>query len=134
VPGRRTTLELLPSVWWFGDNDDYLDATLSTDPMFQIETHATRDLTETLWASLDATWMTGGKSTVEGEEGEDVDNLGVGFTLGYQIDDNLAFTLGYMSTVNDSDAGNLQLDGFRASLTYGWHRIIEGQKRLTSEH
>jgi len=133
VPGRRTTLELLPSVWFFDDNSDYLGETLSTDPMVQIEGHLTRDLTGNFWASLDSTWVTEGASTVAGEEGEAIDNLGAGFTLGYQIDDNLAFTFGYMSTVNDSEPGDLQLDGFRASLTYGWHKIIEGQKRLSSE-
>ena len=134
VPGRRTTLELLPSVWFFDDNSDYLGETLSTDPMVQIEGHLTRDLTGNFWASLDSTWVTEGASTVAGEEGEAIDNLGAGFTLGYQIDDNLAFTFGYMSTVNDSEPGDLQLDGFRASLTYGWHKIIEGQKRLSSGH
>jgi hypothetical protein len=130
VPGRRTTLELLPSVWFFDDNNDYLGETLSTDPMVQVEGHLTRDLTGNFWGSLDATWLTEGASTVDGHEGEAVDNLGVGFTLGYQLDDNLAFTAGYMSTVNDSDPGDLQLDGFRLSLTYGWHKIVEGQKRL----
>jgi len=25
------------------------------------------------------------------------------------------------------------VDGFRISLTYGWHKIVEGQKRLKSE-
>jgi Putative MetA-pathway of phenol degradation len=135
APGQRTTFELLPSLWLFDDNSDYLGETLSTDPMFQLEGHLTRDLTSTLWASLDSTWMTGGESTIaEGEESDAIDNLGVGFTLGYQIDDNLAFTFGYMSTVNDSDPGDLQLDGFRVSLTYGWHKIIEGQKRLHSEN
>jgi len=35
-----------------------------------------------------------------------------------------------MATVNDSDPGDLQMDGFRISLTYGWHKIVEEQKRL----
>jgi hypothetical protein len=42
VPGRRTTLELLPAVWLFGKNDDYVGQTLSTDPMFQVDAHLTR--------------------------------------------------------------------------------------------
>ncbi len=135
VPGRRTTLEALPSLWLFGDNTDFVGETLSTDPTFQLETHLTRDLTGSLWASLDATWKTGGASTVgDGEEGDAIDILGVGYTLGYQIDDNLACTFGYMSTVNDSDPGDLQMDVFRICVTYGWHNIIEGQKRLGSEH
>jgi hypothetical protein len=131
VPGRRTTLELLPSVWAFTDNDDYVGHTLSTDPMFQLEAHLTRDLTETLWGSLDSTWMEGGKSTISGVSGGgSLHNWGVGFTLGYQINDNLALTAGYMATVNDNNSGDLQMDGFRLSLTYGWHKIVEGQKRL----
>ena len=135
VPGQRTTLELVPSVWLFADNDDFMGDTMSTDPMFQLEGHLTRDMTATLWASLDVTWMTGGKATVgDHPEGEALDNLGAGITLGYQVNDNLALTFGYMSTVNDSQPTDLQLDGFRISLTYGWHKIVEGQKRLNSGH
>ena len=131
VPGRRTTLELLPSLWLFGDNTDFLGETLSTDPTFQLESHLTRDLTKSLWVALDATWKTAGASTVgDGEEGDSVDTLGVGFTLGYQVNDNLGLTCGYMSTVNDSDPSDLQLDVFRICLTYGWHKLVEGMKRL----
>ena len=134
VPGQRTTLEVLPSLWLFGDNTDFLGETLSTDPTFQLESHLTRDLTGSLWTSLDATWKIGGKATVgDGEEGDSIDTLGVGFTLGYQVNDNLGFTCGYMSSINDSDPGDLQMDIFRVSLTYGWHKIIEGQKRLGAE-
>jgi len=32
VPGRRTTLEFLPSVWFYGDNDDLGGSRLATDP------------------------------------------------------------------------------------------------------
>jgi len=134
VPGRRTTLEVLPSVWFFSDNDDYFGGrTLSTDPMFQLEGHLTRDFTEHFWGSLDTTWMTGGKSSVNEVGGDSLNNLGVGITLGYQITDNLSLTVGYMATVNDSKSTDLKMDGFRISLTYGWHKIVEGQKRLKSE-
>ena len=133
VPGRRTTFEALPSVWFFSDNNDYVGHTLSTDPMFQVEAHLTRDFTEHFWGSLDSTYMAGGKSSVDGSGGNALSNLGVGFTLGYQINDNLSLTAGYMATVNDSDPGDLRMDGFRISLTYGWHKIVEGQKRLKSE-
>jgi hypothetical protein len=83
---------------------------------------------------LDTTYMAGGKSTVNGVGGDSLNNVGVGFTLGYQINDNLSLTAGYMATVNDSDPGDLQMDGFRLSFTYGWHKIVEGQKRLKSEN
>jgi len=133
VPGRRTTLEVLPSVWLFSDNNDYVGQTLSTDPMFQVEAHLTRDFTEHFWGSLDSTYMADGKSTVGGVPGDSLNNLGIGFTLGYQINDNLSLTAGYMATVNDSQPTDLRMDGFRLSLTYGWHKIVEGQKRLKSE-
>ena len=130
VPGKRTTLEFLPSLWLFGSNDDYLGQTLETDPMVQVEGHLTRDLAKGLWASLDGTWVTGGKASVDGVEGEELNNLGLGYTLGYHINDNLQVTFGYMSTVSDSDPEDLKLDGFRVSAVYGWHPLVEGIKRL----
>jgi hypothetical protein len=133
VPGRRTTLEVLPSGWFFSDNNDYLGQTLSTKPIFELEAHVTRDLTEQFWGSLDATWFVGGKSTLGGVPGESLNNLGVGFTLGYQITDNISLTAGYMATVNDSQPTDLRMDGFRISFTYGWHKIVEGQKRLKNQ-
>jgi hypothetical protein len=134
VPGRRTTLELLPSVWFFSNNNDYdRGKTLSTDPVFHLEGHLTRDLTEHFWGSLDSTWYVGGGSSVNGQSVDGINGVAVGFTLGYQISDNFSLTAGYMATVNDSQPTDLQLDGFRISITYGWHKIVEGQKRLNSE-
>jgi hypothetical protein len=130
VPGRRTTFEVFPSVWFFSDNNDYVGQTLSTDPKLQVEAHLTRDFTEHFWGSLDATYLGGGKSSLNGVAGDSLNTLGVGFTLGYQINDNISLTAGYMATVNDSNPGDLQMDGFRISFTYGWHPIVEGQKRL----
>jgi hypothetical protein len=133
VPGRRTTLEFLPAVWIFGDNTDYLGQTLKTDPMFQLDAHLTRDFTDRFWGSLDAAWYSGGRATVNGVAGEKLNNLGVGLTLGYQINDSLNLTFGYKSTVNDNAPGDLRMNGFMISLVYGWHPLLEGARRLKSE-
>jgi len=134
VPNRRTTLEFLPAVWLFGDNDDYAGGqTLETDPMFQLDAHLTRDFTEQFWGSLDAAWYNGGQATIDGVEGEKLNNIGVGLTLGYTVNDNLSLTFGYKSTVNDNDPGDLRMDGFMFTLVYGWHPIIQGMGRLKSE-
>lgn len=134
VPGRRTTIELLPSLWLYGDNNDYLgDQTLETEPMFQLESHLTRDFTEHFWGSLDLGWTAGGKAAINGVSGESIDSLTLGYTLGYQVNDNIQLTFGYMATVNDKEPSDLQMDGFQLSLVFGWHPLIEGMRRLGGE-
>jgi hypothetical protein len=133
VPGRRTTLEFLPAVWLFGDNNDYVGQTLKTDPLFQLDAHLTRDFTANFWGSLDLAWYNGGKATINGVAGEKLNNIGVGLTLGYQVNSNLNLTFGYKSTVNDSAPGDLKMDSFMITLVYGWHPLIEGMKRLKNE-
>ena len=133
VPGRRTTLELLPAVWFFGTNEDYVGKTLSTDPLFQVDAHLTRDFTDRIWGSLDGVWYTGAQPTINGVPGEKLNNLGVGVTLGYQINDNLGLTFGYKSTVNDNAPDALRMDAFMLTLVYAWHPLIEGSRRLKGE-
>jgi hypothetical protein len=133
VPGRRTTLEFLPALWFFSDNNDYVGQTLKTDPMFQLDAHLTRDFTEHAWGSLDGVFYSHGKSSINGESGDKLNNLGFGFTLGYQINENLNLTIGYKSTVNDDAPDDLQMDNFMVSLVFGWHPIIEGMRRLEGE-
>jgi hypothetical protein len=133
VPGRRTTLELLPAVWFFGTNDNFVGQTLKTDPMFQLDAHLTRDFSEHFWASLDAAWYYGGQASINGVPGENLNNLGFGLTFGYQINDNLNVTFGYKSTVNDDAPDDLRMDVFMVSLVYGWHPLLEGARRLKGE-
>jgi hypothetical protein len=133
VPGRRTTLEFLPALWLLGNNNDYVGQTLKTDPMFQLDAHLTRDLTESLWGSLDGAWYNGGKTTINGVPGEKLNNLGAGLTLGYGINENLNLTCSYKSTLNDTGTHDLRMDSFMFSLVYGWHPMVEGMRRLKGE-
>ena len=126
-------------VWKKSENDaqhDYKspqNQTLSTDPLFQLDAHLTRDFTEHFWGALDFAWYYGGKASINGVEGDKLDNVGVGLTLGYQINDNLNLTLGYKSTVNDSNPGDLQMDAFMVTLVAGWHPLVEGARRLKEQ-
>jgi len=133
VPGRRTTLEFLPSLWLFGDNTDYVGQTLETDPAFQLEAHLTRDFTEHFWGSLEAVWYVGGQASINGVSGENLNNVGLGFMVGYTINDNLGLRFGYKSTVNDRAPEDLRMDVFTVTLVFGWHPIIEGMRRLGGE-
>jgi len=130
VPGKRTTLELLPAVWLFGDNNDFVGMKMETGPMYQLEGHLTRDFMDGFWGSYDVISYSGGKATIDGVEGNSMNNLGMGGTLGYHINENLQLTVSYNTTINDKDAGDLKMDGFRITLIYGWHSVIEGMKRL----
>ena len=130
IPGKRTTLEFLPAVWLLGDNTDYLGKTLQTDPLFQLDAHLSRDLTHNFWASLDGAWFNGGQSSVDTSEGTKLNNIALGITLGYQINENINLTFGYKSTINDDEPDALRMDGFMVTLVYGWHPLIEGVKRL----
>jgi hypothetical protein len=135
VPGRRTTLEFLPVMWVFGDNDDYVGQTLESDLLFQLDAHLTRDLTEKLWGSLDAAFYNGGAATInDGVPGEDLSNFIMGVTLGYVINDNLNLTFSYKSTLNDDAPDDLRMDVFMATLVFGWHPLMEGFRKLESSN
>jgi len=133
VPGRRATLEALPAVWFFSDNNDFDGKKLETKPIFQVEGHLTRDFMERLWGSVDVIWYTGGAATIDTLEVEKINNFGIGGTIGYQINDNLQLTVGYSTSISDSGSEDLKIDGFRIKLIYGWHKLIEGIHRLGSE-
>jgi len=130
VPGKRTTLEFLPGIWFFSDNNDFVGKKMETEPMYQLEGHITHDFMENVWGSLDVISYSGGKATIDGVEGNSLNNIGVGPTIGYQVNANLQFNISYSSTVNDKNSEDLKMDGFRFTLIYGWHDLVEGMKRL----
>lgn len=130
APERRTTLEFLPAVWIFGPNNDFVGKTMTTDALFQLEGHLTHNFAKGFWGSLDVAWYSGGKATIDDVPGSKLNNAGLSFTAGYQINDNAQLTVGYGSTLGDNDPSDLRLSQFRVTLVYGWHSLVEGVKRL----
>jgi len=124
VPGEITTLEILPSVWFYGDNDDYtgLGLNLEQDPMYTLEAHLTRDITTSLFVSLDYFVQRIGDSFVNGLQtgtANTSDSLGV--TVGYMFDAQTQFQLRYASTLSpNAEQGELEAKMFQFDLNYFW--------------
>ena len=129
VPGYRTSIEITPSVFLFGSNDDFLSRTLKNDPLYQIEGHVTRDLSAHAFGSFDVLYRNGALSQIDAAEfGEKLDILSAGFTLDYTVNENVGLRVSYHSIVG----GDSDIDGdmFRISINLGWNPIIENLKKL----
>jgi hypothetical protein len=131
--GYMNSFELTPSVWFFAENDDFMGQKLENDPMWQLEAHLTHDFTPSFFGSLDLLYRSGFQSEIDGVElGDDLDIGNLGFTLSYQVTDNLAIRTGFSSNVfGDNDLDNSMV---RMQFVYAWHRDNENIKKLQSGH
>ena len=128
-PGYMSSFELIPSVWIFEENDDFLGQTLDNDPLWQIEAHLTRDFTGTFYGSLDLLYRSGFQSEIDGVEvGDEVDIGDFGFTLNFHVTDNLAIRTSYSSNVFGDNAIDNSL--LRIQFVYAWHQLDEADKKL----
>ena len=110
-----TTIELLPSVQFLGDNDDPRGAdTTSQDPLLRIEAHLTHNVHRAVWVSLDGQYVYGGETSKDGRNNGDTQRA---FELGGTV--NVAFSrtasvkLSYGEVVSRNDQGP---DGHMARL------------------
>ena len=129
APGYMTSVEVIPSVWLFDDNSNFLGQNLENDPLWQIEGHVTHDFTRTLSGSLDILYRNGFQSTIDGAQvGNKVEVGDVGVSLTTQITDNVALRGGFSSNLfGDSNIDNSVV---RLQFIYGWHKLNENMKKL----
>lgn len=92
-----TTLEIMPTVTFYGANGDPFGADRMTqDPLFIVEGHVTRGLIPGLWGSLDLLWRKGGETALDGVEQDNAQR---------------ALALGVTATVALSRKVSLRLSG-----------------------
>ena len=115
IPGEITTLEILPSVWFYGDNDNTFGSNLEQDPMYTLEAHITRDITASTFVSLDYFVQRVGDSFTDGlPSGTAHTSDSLGLTLGYMLNAQTQFQLRYASTLSpDADQGELEAKMFQ---------------------
>ncbi len=133
APGYMSSFEVVPSVWLFAENDDFINQKLENEPLWQLEAHLTHDFTRSFFGSLDLLYRGGFQSEIDGVDvGDELDIGNLGFTLSYQVTDNMAIRTGYSSNVfGDND---LDTSMFRLQFVYGWHKATESAKKLMKGH
>ena len=68
-------LELIPAVTFFTTNDDFLEGkTLQQDPIYSVQGHLIYQFVPAFWAAFNATYYTGGRTAIDGEEGQRLEN------------------------------------------------------------
>ena len=132
-PGYMSSFELIPSVWLFTENDDFVGQNLENDPLWQLEAHLTRDFTPSFFGSLDLLYRSGFQSEINGvDAGEELDIGDLGFTLNYTTTDNLMIRTNFSSNVfGDNDLDNSII---RLQFVYAWHKASENFKKLRQGH
>ena len=77
------TFEFAPAVTFYTDNEDFLGGhTRGQGPLYSVQGHAIYSVWKGIWASLDATFYTGGETTIDGEARDDrQSNVRLGGTL-----------------------------------------------------
>ena len=82
------TLECSAAVSLFGDNDDFFGGlTREQDPLYSFQAHGVYNFRSGVWLALDATYYTGGRTTVDGELNDDLQqNWRGGATLAIPVD------------------------------------------------
>jgi hypothetical protein len=93
------TLELDAGVTFYTHNDDFLNGmTLEQDPIYAVQGHLIYNFGAGVWGALDATYYTGGRTTVDGVKGDNVqENTRLGLTVALPVNRHNSIKL-YAST------------------------------------
>ncbi len=114
------TLELKTAVTLFTDNNDFFNGKQrSQDPIYSFQANAIYNLPSGTWVSADATFFTGGRTTIDGTLGNDLQqNWRVGTTLAMPVDIRNSVKL-YASTGVSARTGN-SFDLLGMAWQYRW--------------
>ena len=107
------TLEAAAGVTFYTDNDAFAgDGVRRQDPLYSVQGHAIYNFNPRLWAALDSTYYTGGRTTVNGVIGDDLQrNSRWGGTLAYSIDRLNSLKLYYSSGLAARTGTDFQIVG-----------------------
>jgi len=101
------TLEVAGAATLYTDNNDFFGGnTRSQDPLYSLQGHAIYSFASGIWASIDATYFTGGRTNINGIRNNDLlQNWRVGGTLAFPLNAHNSIKL-YASSGVSSRTGN----------------------------
>lgn len=115
------TIEFAAAATLFTDNNDFFGGgTRSQDPLYSLQAHAIYNFRSGIWGSLDATYFTGGRTTIDGTRNGDLQqNWRAGGTLAIPVDRNHSIKLYASSGVSARTGNNYDLLGIAWQYRWG---------------
>jgi hypothetical protein len=115
------TLEAAAAVTFFTDNDEFLGTNVRRqDPLYGVQGHVLYNFSPTLWAALDATYYTGGRTSVNGALNNDLqENSRWGATLAQTLDKNNSLKVYFSSGVTARTGTNFNAVGIAWQYRWG---------------
>ncbi|MBL0168447.1 MAG: transporter [Propionivibrio sp.] len=115
------TGELQAGATLFTDNTDFFGGnTRKQAPIYSLQGHAIYSFTAGIWGSLDATYFTGGRTTINGSENSDLQqNWRLGGTLAFPVDAKNSVKLYASSGVSARTDNNYNLFGIAWQYRWG---------------
>jgi outer membrane putative beta-barrel porin/alpha-amylase len=114
------TLELIPSVTFFTDNNDFFGGQrLAQDPLYAVQGHLVYSFEFGAWLSLNSTYYTGGRTTVNHVQNDDrQENVRLGITAALPLSRHFSLRLNGSSGVYTRTGTNFDVAGI--ALQYRW--------------
>jgi hypothetical protein len=114
-------LEGAPSVTFFTDNDEWLGTkSRHQDPLFSVQGHLIYNFNRKLWASLDGTYYTGGRTSVNGSLDNDLQrNSRWGGTTASSLTRHNSIKLYFSSGITDRTGTNFRIYGIAWQYRWG---------------
>ena len=115
------TLELSTGVIFFTRNDDYFGGTtLEQDPVYSMQAHVIYNIGRGVWGALNGTYDYGGRTTVNGVRGDDVQgNSRAGATLALPVDRKNSIKLYASTGVSTRTGSDYNLGGIAWQYRWG---------------
>ena len=117
----RWTLEAAAGVTFYTNNDDFFGGkTREQDPMYSLQGHLIYNFQWGIWAALNATYYTGGSTTIDGVKGDDLQsNWRWGATLTLPVDLHNSVKLYASTGVQTRTGGDFDLVGIAWQYRWG---------------
>jgi len=115
------TLEGTAAITFYTDNNDFFGGnTRSQDPLYSAEGHVIYSFRSGIWGSLDATYFSGGRSTVNEQLNDDLQqNWRIGGTLAFPLSARDSIKLYASSGVSARTGNNFDLLGIAWQRRWG---------------